>query len=119
MLYSSYYPAVKESSDKPLLVFLHGLLGSGDDWSACHPRGLSSSLHRFARAWRQSRFIDPVGFDHCCKKNRFRCYFSALWRDLPADYPIVVIGYSMGGKARHVWGDKPLLRNTQPRESHY
>ncbi|MFA0071994.1 2-succinyl-6-hydroxy-2,4-cyclohexadiene-1-carboxylate synthase, partial [Vibrio breoganii] len=37
MLYSNYYPAVQESSDKPLLVFLHGLLGSGDDWSACHP----------------------------------------------------------------------------------
>ena len=69
MLYSNYYPAVQESSDKPLLVFLHGLLGSGDDWSACHPY-----LEDFPRlcidlpGHGQSRFIDPVGFDHCCKK---------------------------------------------------
>ncbi|MEZ8238716.1 2-succinyl-6-hydroxy-2,4-cyclohexadiene-1-carboxylate synthase [Vibrio splendidus] len=99
MLYSNYYPAVQESSDKPLLVFLHGLLGSGDDWSACHP-----FLENFPLlcidlpGHGQSRFIDPVGFDHCCKKI-VQCISAQLaLNDLPADYPIVVIGYSMGGR---------------------
>ncbi|MDW1811672.1 alpha/beta fold hydrolase, partial [Vibrio sp. Vb2362] len=37
MLYSKRFPATEkhQSSNMPTLVFLHGLLGSGEDWQSC------------------------------------------------------------------------------------
>ncbi len=37
MLYSEHFPATEkhQGSALPTLVFLHGLLGSGEDWQTC------------------------------------------------------------------------------------
>ncbi|MEF1340338.1 2-succinyl-6-hydroxy-2,4-cyclohexadiene-1-carboxylate synthase, partial [Vibrio rotiferianus] len=37
MLYSEHFPAteIHQGSTLPTLVFLHGLLGSGEDWQQC------------------------------------------------------------------------------------
>ncbi|WP_261903796.1 2-succinyl-6-hydroxy-2,4-cyclohexadiene-1-carboxylate synthase [Vibrio fortis] len=99
MLFSTYYPAKQTSSEKPLLVFLHGLLGSGEDWSACH-----SYLSEYPRlcidlpGHGKSCFVDPIGFDHCCEKIVQNVQFQLQQYQLPDDYPIVLIGYSLGGR---------------------
>lgn len=99
MLYSTYHPTLDEESKKPLLVFLHGLLGSGDDWSACHP-----FLSDFPQmcidlpGHGQSRFVDSTGFDDCCQMIATSIEFQIEQQGLPPQYPIVLIGYSLGGR---------------------
>jgi len=96
MLSSKYFTATgKHQSVKlPTLVFLHGLLGSGEDWQTC-----IDELTEFERVT-----IDLPGhgasqatccsdLDDCCKSLN-----STLSLLFSSHQPLVLIGYSMGGR---------------------
>ncbi len=96
MLSSEFFPATEkhQSGSVPTLVFLHGLLGSGEDWKAC--------LDEFSRFDRltidlpghgASQSIGCKDLDECCKLVR-----STLSLLFPSHQPLIVIGYSMGGR---------------------
>lgn len=104
MLASHYYPALAESK-RPTLVFLHGLLGNGEDWSSVLPHlvqfprltidlpGHGESLHAVC-----------TDFDDCCHQIEavIRCHLST-------ETSIVLVGYSLGsrlamyGLAHQLW----------------
>nr|WP_321382610.1 2-succinyl-6-hydroxy-2,4-cyclohexadiene-1-carboxylate synthase [uncultured Vibrio sp.] len=96
MLNSKHFPATNkhQSGIQPTLVFLHGLLGSGEDWQAC-----LDELSEFDQVT-----IDLPGhgasqaalcsdLDDCCKS-----LHSTLSLLFPSHQPLILIGYSMGGR---------------------
>ncbi|HDM8185840.1 TPA: 2-succinyl-6-hydroxy-2,4-cyclohexadiene-1-carboxylate synthase [Vibrio harveyi] len=96
MLYSERFPATEkhQGSALPTLVFLHGLLGSGEDWQTC-----MAALPQYDRVT-----IDLPGHGHsqsifcrdlndCCK-----LLHSTLSLLFPSQQPFILIGYSMGGR---------------------
>ncbi|MCK6262066.1 2-succinyl-6-hydroxy-2,4-cyclohexadiene-1-carboxylate synthase [Vibrio sp. ZSDE26] len=93
MLHSRHFHQ-PHNQQKPTLVFLHGLLGSGEDWSATLDR-----LHSFScitidlPGHGQSVEMTCYDFDDCCDM-----ISKALIAHLPKAQPIVIIGYSMGGR---------------------
>ncbi|MFY2508216.1 2-succinyl-6-hydroxy-2,4-cyclohexadiene-1-carboxylate synthase [Vibrio pectenicida] len=102
MLASHFYNSVNRNN-LPVIVCLHGLLGSSDDWAQCaellssYPvlcidlpgHGLSQNIH-----------CDD--FKSCCDQ-----ISHVLHHQIPDQAPIVLLGYSMGarimmtGLARH------------------
>lgn len=96
MLYSEHFPAteIHQGSTLPSLVFLHGLLGSGEDWQQC-----LSALPQYDRVTidlpghgcSQSIFCSDL--NDCCKLLN-----SALSLLFPSQQPLILIGYSMGGR---------------------
>ncbi|MCR9984623.1 2-succinyl-6-hydroxy-2,4-cyclohexadiene-1-carboxylate synthase [Vibrio diabolicus] len=83
-----------QSGDLPTLVFLHGFLGSGADWQAC-----LDELTRFERividlpGHGRSQFTKCNDLDDCCKLLN-----STLSLLFPPQQPLILIGYSMGGR---------------------
>ncbi|PMO37370.1 2-succinyl-6-hydroxy-2,4-cyclohexadiene-1-carboxylate synthase [Vibrio sp. 10N.222.52.B12] len=96
MLYSEHFSATEkhQGSTLPTLVFLHGLLGSGADWHLC-----SNALPQFERVTidlpghGQSQSISCSDLDDCCKLLN-----STLSLQFPSQQPLILIGYSMGGR---------------------
>ncbi|MGR5237905.1 2-succinyl-6-hydroxy-2,4-cyclohexadiene-1-carboxylate synthase [Vibrio alfacsensis] len=96
MLYSEHFPATEKHQRgvQPTLVFLHGLLGNGTDWQAC-----LSKLPQFDRVTIDlpghgaSQSITCGDLNDCCKQLNFT--LSLLF---PERRPIILIGYSMGGR---------------------
>ena len=96
MLNSKHFPSNKKhlSGFQPTLVFLHGLLGSGEDWQAC-----LDELTEFDRVTidlpshgaSQAAFCSDL--DDCCKS-----LHSTLSLLFPSRQPLILIGYSMGGR---------------------
>lgn len=92
MLYSHANSSANQA--RPTLVFLHGLLGSGLDWQE-----LIDQLHDY-----HSIVIDLPGhgfsglefccnFRHCCDQ-----ISDTLLTQVTPQQPIVLVGYSMGGR---------------------
>nr|WP_017034025.1 2-succinyl-6-hydroxy-2,4-cyclohexadiene-1-carboxylate synthase [Vibrio genomosp. F10] len=82
------------NTTKPTLVFLHGLLGNGDDWqSSIEQLTEYSCLTIDLPGHGQSAHITCTGFDDCC--DMISNTVSAL---LAPNQPVVMIGYSMGGR---------------------
>ncbi len=96
MLNSEYYPATEkhQSGVVPTLVFLHGLLGTGEDWQAC-----INELCQFDRVTIDlpghgySQSVPCSDLDECCKLLN-----STLSLLFPLHHPFILIGYSMGGR---------------------
>jgi 2-succinyl-6-hydroxy-2,4-cyclohexadiene-1-carboxylate synthase len=103
-LYTEYQPGTESSLPGgkiiqaavrlPTLVFLHGLLGSGRDWSstlAClaHFPRLTIDLCGHGH----SRHCSCRDFDDCCDQ-----VADAIADRLSPDTPCVMIGYSLGGR---------------------
>ncbi|ROV59436.1 2-succinyl-6-hydroxy-2,4-cyclohexadiene-1-carboxylate synthase [Vibrio ponticus] len=94
MLAYSYHRPINQSAETPVLVFLHGLLGSGDDWQAC-----IQHLNQFpiltldlpGHGESQSKSCD--GFDQVCQQ-----VSQTIKAIVPAGHPIILIGYSLGGR---------------------
>lgn len=95
MLYSRASSNLLQS-EKPVLVFLHGLLGSGDDWQT-----VLSELGDFPFP---TLTIDLPGhglsalqsctdFRHCCDQ-----ISDTILTHLPPQRPIVLVGYSLGAR---------------------
>ncbi|WNJ95619.1 2-succinyl-6-hydroxy-2,4-cyclohexadiene-1-carboxylate synthase [Vibrio ruber] len=95
VLYSDYTPAASDlTQDRPVLVWLHGLLGSGEDWSEtlaqlCDFPRLTIDLCGHGNS-RTQRCTD---FDDCCAQ-----IAQTIARRLPPAQPLVLIGYSLGGR---------------------
>jgi len=93
MLYSHYSPSTLHS-EKPVLVFLHGLLGSGEDWQKT-----LDYLPEYGRltidlpGHGQSNYKTCHDFSDCCQQ-----VTQTILSRLEADTPIVIIGYSLGGR---------------------
>ncbi|EDP57347.1 2-succinyl-6-hydroxy-2,4-cyclohexadiene-1-carboxylate synthase [Vibrio sp. AND4] len=96
MLYSDYFPAAAKHQGRtlPTLVFLHGLLGSGKDWQQC-----LNALPQYDRVTvdlpghGKSQVISCSNLNDCCKLLN-----SELSLLLPSQQPLILIGYSMGGR---------------------
>lgn len=96
MLYSDYFPATEkhQSGTTPTLVFLHGLLGSGADWQEC-----LKALPQYERVTidlpghGDSHSISCHDLSDCCKQLN-----STLSLLFPSQQPLILIGYSMGGR---------------------
>ncbi|MBR9874059.1 MAG: 2-succinyl-6-hydroxy-2,4-cyclohexadiene-1-carboxylate synthase [Vibrionaceae bacterium] len=96
MLSAKHFKATgkHQSGILPTLVFLHGLLGSGEDWQAC-----LNELSEFDRVTidlpghgkSQTAFCSDL--DDCCKS-----LHSTLSLLFPSHQPLILIGYSMGGR---------------------
>lgn len=78
----------------PTLVFIHGLLGSGEDW-----KDVALHLPEFHRL-----FIDlpghghsvgqkAISFSHCCQQ-----IAQTIRSTLSSERPVVVVGYSLGAR---------------------
>lgn len=94
MLSAKFSPA-SSPAGKPVLVFLHGLLGSGDDW-----QGVTEQLYQFdclvidLPGHGRSADISTTDFSHCC-----RLIADTVTQSLAdSDQAIVMIGYSLGAR---------------------
>lgn len=93
MLYSHVYHA-QRTLHQPVVVFLHGLLGSGEDWQGCMQYlkeipCLTVDLPGHGN----SRWIDCDGFSSCCTQVE-----ESVLQHIDAKTPILLVGYSMGGR---------------------
>ncbi len=96
MLNSEFFPATEkhQNGTLPTLVFLHGLLGSGEDWQTC-----MNELPQFDRVTLDlpghgaSHSVVCADLDECCKQVK-----STLSLLFPLHQPFIVVGYSMGGR---------------------
>lgn len=100
MLSAVQQPATTNApTDLPLLVFLHGLLGSGEDWKEC-----AELLPTFPKLMidlpghGESRFVDTEGFDESCQMIGRTISEQMDKMNLASDHPVVLIGYSLGGR---------------------
>ncbi|RJX71999.1 2-succinyl-6-hydroxy-2,4-cyclohexadiene-1-carboxylate synthase [Vibrio sinensis] len=93
MLYSRSYHA-QSTQYQPVVVFLHGLLGSGEDWLGCiqNLKG-TPCITIDLPGHGQSRQIDCSDFLSCCKRIE-----ETLLQHINSDTPILLVGYSMGGR---------------------
>jgi 2-succinyl-6-hydroxy-2,4-cyclohexadiene-1-carboxylate synthase len=96
MLNSKHFPATEQhqNSVQPTLVYLHGLLGSGADWQSS-----MDELPQFDRVTIDlpghgaSQSVLCTDLDECC--NLLNSTLSLLF---PSYQPLILIGYSMGGR---------------------
>ncbi|GAK85026.1 2-succinyl-6-hydroxy-2,4-cyclohexadiene-1-carboxylate synthase [Vibrio ponticus] len=112
MLAYSYHRLENDDAETPVLVFLHGLLGSGDDWQAC-----IQHLNQFPiltidlPGHGRSQSIECDGFDQVCQQ------INQTIKTLVAPTkPIILIGYSLGGRiamygiAKHHFHELNLIK---------
>lgn len=95
-LNSQYYTSSAPS--KPVLVFLHGLLGCGDDWQT-----VVEQLPEFNRllidlpGHGNSTDITASSSHNCCKLIE-QTIKQALQQQNNLDAPLLIVGYSMGAR---------------------
>lgn len=93
MLYSHYYSAQTPQALAPVLVFLHGLLGSGQDWQTViqalpHYDRLSIDLPGHGH----SQAIHTTDFETLAQQ------LSVVLGHVCLNKPLCLIGYSLGGR---------------------
>lgn len=107
MLSSQFFPAddvqkkdsIQQADDAPLLVFLHGFLGSSDDW-----RETLSYLSEFDRlcldlpGHGESVGIHTESFSTCCAQITKSVLARLQSEQISLERPIVVVGYSLGAR---------------------
>ncbi|WED22610.1 2-succinyl-6-hydroxy-2,4-cyclohexadiene-1-carboxylate synthase [Vibrio sp. JC009] len=100
MLYNKFYsPLMSDNQEKPLLVFIHGLLGSGEDWKEVldaledYPR-LTIDLPGHGK----STGCSADGFETICNQIAQAIKGLLSREKLPAGYPVILIGYSLGAR---------------------
>ncbi|MDO6707196.1 2-succinyl-6-hydroxy-2,4-cyclohexadiene-1-carboxylate synthase [Photobacterium sp. 1_MG-2023] len=86
--------SVHEGTTRPVLVFLHGLLGSGEDWRTC-VRSLSDfrCIALDLPGHGQSVAVDCDSLDQAATQ-----VADTLSARLPPGQPLVLVGYSLGGR---------------------
>lgn len=94
MLAYNYYRPANLKEEMPTLVFLHGLLGSGEDWQACI-KHLDSfpTLTLDLPGHGQSQTVKCDGFESVCQH-----IIDTLYSALSPNQPIILVGYSLGGR---------------------
>lgn len=112
LLYSDYRPpSVANDPAKPLLVFLHGFLGSGDDFAqalgylANYPT-LSIDLPGFGASYK----LTCHDITHCLELVK-----TTINQHIEINQHVILVGYSMGGRllltglAEGIFTSLPLL----------
>ncbi len=94
MLYVKQRLSDAAGTANPTLVFLHGLLGDGNDWQSVVEllpdfRCLLIDLPCHGKSVLQQ----PVSFEHSCRLIR-----KAIEEQSGSDSPVVIIGYSLGAR---------------------
>ncbi|SHO56057.1 2-succinyl-6-hydroxy-2,4-cyclohexadiene-1-carboxylate synthase [Vibrio quintilis] len=101
-LYSLFEPENKPDADeqkRPVLVFLHGLLGHHQDWEAVRARlGDFPRLSLDLCGHGQSRAIRCMDMDDCCEQIAGTLKASLQQAGLSEAHPLIVTGYSLGGR---------------------
>lgn len=99
-----------EPNKKPLLLCLHGLLGSGKDWQAClnelddYPQLLIDLPGHGL-----SQHLSCDGFESCCQLINQTIRSVLGCSSLSRQTPIIVVGYSLGGRIAMYAVAKELL----------
>ncbi|PMH41868.1 2-succinyl-6-hydroxy-2,4-cyclohexadiene-1-carboxylate synthase [Vibrio sp. 10N.286.49.B3] len=98
-LATDYYPPSKASQSAPVLVFVHGLLGKGEDWQVCyqflkHFPILTVDLPCHGK----SHQVHCDGFNHACQAIDTSVSQALTEKGFAASHPIILIGYSLGGR---------------------
>ncbi|MDR0805710.1 MAG: 2-succinyl-6-hydroxy-2,4-cyclohexadiene-1-carboxylate synthase [Enterobacteriaceae bacterium] len=92
MLAAKYYPASLPTDQRPCLVFLHGLLGDGQDWQTVLPYFTDWSCLTVDLAGHgESQSLTVAGFDELNQQ------LSATLRHYNIQR-YILIGYSLGGR---------------------
>ncbi|MDV7103998.1 2-succinyl-6-hydroxy-2,4-cyclohexadiene-1-carboxylate synthase [Vibrio sp. TH_r3] len=99
MLFVKQYAARTEQEQKPILVFVHGLLGDGTDWQElidCLTNYTCFTVDLPGHG--QSKVVKPIDFAHCGQliRQAIMSVERAL-HDQP-ERPIVLVGYSLGAR---------------------
>ncbi|WP_165311830.1 2-succinyl-6-hydroxy-2,4-cyclohexadiene-1-carboxylate synthase [Vibrio ziniensis] len=105
MLYSHVSQTMNKG--EPVLVFLHGLLGSSEDWQSTlehlpNSNWLTIDLPGHAKSYHYS----CNDFKHCCQQ-----ISDAILSLLEPNTPIVLIGYSLGGRIAMLGSALKLFSN--------
>ena len=91
MLYSHFQCA---QPGQPVAVFLHGLLGSSDDWqTSLNQLATTNTLTIDLPGHGQSQAVECEDFDHCCQLIQ-----QAILRHVSPQTPVVLVGYSLGAR---------------------
>ncbi|MGF1908285.1 2-succinyl-6-hydroxy-2,4-cyclohexadiene-1-carboxylate synthase [Vibrio kasasachensis] len=94
MLAYSYHRSTNQTEDMPTLVFLHGLLGCGDDWQACTKHLKSYSILTLDLPGHgRSQDIVCEDFDQVCQQ-----IIDTLNFVLSPNQTVIIIGYSLGAR---------------------
>ncbi|CAK4068666.1 2-succinyl-6-hydroxy-2,4-cyclohexadiene-1-carboxylate synthase [Vibrio sp. 16] len=94
MLYSHANHSFTEKHQQPVLVFLHGLLGSGEDWQQTLAHLMDyPALSIDLPSHGLSAFSTCHDFKECCDQ-----ISDTLLTQIAPHRPIVLIGYSLGAR---------------------
>ncbi|MFV0575707.1 MAG: 2-succinyl-6-hydroxy-2,4-cyclohexadiene-1-carboxylate synthase [Vibrio sp.] len=86
-------------STKPIVVFLHGFLGSSQDWADClqyfdesHSICVDLPCHGY------SQYCEVDDFDQTCQQVQSTILAKLKRADLDSNTPLVFVGYSLGAR---------------------
>ena len=94
MLHVDRCHEVSPNNEQPTLVFLHGLLGSGEDW-----KEVIENLSQYPcltvdlPCHGQSSLQNPVSFSHTCQLIN-----TSILAHVGTEKPVVIVGYSLGAR---------------------
>ncbi|WP_153447395.1 2-succinyl-6-hydroxy-2,4-cyclohexadiene-1-carboxylate synthase [Vibrio algicola] len=100
MLYSQVMDNSSEAgSVQPIPVFLHGFLGSTQDWKRClsylkSPQSIQVDLPCHG----MSKYCEVDDFEGACQQIQLTILAQLKKRKLPLDSPLVLVGYSLGAR---------------------
>lgn len=105
---ASYYVSHSQGQKDALVVFLHGFLGSSKDWYTClsylksqHVLCIDLPCHgasRYCSLEALGSSAQTSGFDQSCAQIQATILQQLAKQDLPQDMPVVLVGYSLGGR---------------------
>lgn len=94
MIFSRWIPAQNASPHKATLVFLHGLLGCGEDWlPVTNELTDYNCLLVELPGHGTNKQLSVTGFDEACQ-----LISTAITETLPSGSPVILIGYSLGAR---------------------
>lgn len=94
MLAYSYHQSDSANAEAPVLVFLHGLLGSGEDWHSCIEPLIDYPIVTLDLPGHgDSALLTCDGFDDVCQK-----ICRTLQAIVSSHQRLIIIGYSLGGR---------------------
>ncbi|MGB2079249.1 MAG: 2-succinyl-6-hydroxy-2,4-cyclohexadiene-1-carboxylate synthase [Vibrio sp.] len=96
---ASQYISHGQGQTKALPVFLHGFLGSSLDWQACLPYLTSQHILCIDLPCHgQSRYCEVDSFEQSCDEIEATILDQLAKQGLPQTMPIILVGYSLGGR---------------------
>jgi 2-succinyl-6-hydroxy-2,4-cyclohexadiene-1-carboxylate synthase len=101
MLHSQYRKAVSSPPchTAPIVVFIHGFLGSGEDWQAARSYlSQYTSISIDLPCHGKSKSMTCLGFDDACQMIEKTLHHALISNGESASAPLVLVGYSLGAR---------------------